>query len=188
MLLFKLGQHNNIRALLIQYNNQMAHAKLFAGIVPSFENSFDDVYEADSKFKDRSSKKRASSILLTTLLEWTVVINDQKAYKAFVDLITKVFKNVDLILWFPDKDSEKVMFRDNAMAETGYALSNIKATDDYESFRNLLIIENEHNSPEIDFYFFKLGFWATGLIPIRHYRTYVYPAYVRSLIQTDAQT
>jgi hypothetical protein len=124
----------------------------------------------------------SSSQLLTNLIEWTVVINDKTLYDAYVKLKNILFKDVTLVLWFPDKETERAMFIMNATAPTGYTLSNIIASDNFEEFKQITIIEDENNSIEKEFIAFQQGIWTVGLVASRHYRTYVFPHYWRQFI------
>jgi hypothetical protein len=186
LLLHKLEQHENVRALIVQYNNQIIHAKLFSNIFPDFQNDFEKVYEREFFFDKRAEEKRTSSTILTTLIEWTLILNDSKGYKSFVDVGKQLFEKVDLILWFPDKETEKSMFKSNVMSDTGYNLTHIEPGEDFEAFRNLTIQEHEYNSPETNFYFYREGLWAIALISMRHFRNYVFPSYMRSLMPSVA--
>ena len=182
ILLHKLNRKSNICGLLIQYLNQIASAKIFANVFPNFSNSIDEVYELDHDFEKRKLDKLSSSQLLTNLIEWAVVVDDKSIYDAYVDLKNKLFKEVHLVLWFPDFETEKAMFKMNAMANTGYTLSNIIAADSFEEFKQIILDENEHNCTEAEFVAFKQGMWTVGLIASRHYRTYVFPNYWRQFI------
>lgn len=187
ILLHKLGRRDNLVDLLVQFNNQLAHAKIFANIVPSFTNSIDEVFELEYNSEKRKKIKSGSSLLLANLIEWTVVVDSKPVYDAYVKLKNKVFKDYELVLWFPDAETEKVMFERQAVSDTGYTLSHIEAVDSYDEFKQITMDDNEHNSPEKDFYHFRQRIWTIGLIASRHFRTYVFPYCWRQFIRNAKQ-
>ncbi|OSZ77227.1 hypothetical protein CAP36_12495 [Chitinophagaceae bacterium IBVUCB2] len=185
ILLMKLEKQNDIRTLLIEFNNELAHAKIFLNIAPLYSNNIDEIFELDINYKKRQEYKYGSSSLLTTLTEWGISINDPKVYDAFLTLIKNVFTEFDLTLWFPDSKTEDSLYTQCALPATGYCLSNIKLTETFEDFKFLTLVDHIHNCPEEEYLFIKNKFWSIGLIASRHYRTYVFPYYWRQFIENS---
>ncbi|MBX2904506.1 MAG: hypothetical protein KF744_00620 [Taibaiella sp.] len=183
ILLFKLDRKQSICDMLVEYNNQIANAKLLANVFPNFYNNIDEVYEQEFDHAKRQSASLQSSLLLINLIEWTLVLDDQELYDAFVRLKQKVFPEVDLILWFPNAKTEELVFKANATSSTGYSLSNINPDENYADFKQLTIEEYLHNRVEVDYFANKQGMWAANLVASRLYRTYVFPHYWRQFIE-----
>lgn len=182
MLLFSLNRKQSICSLLIELNNQIAHAKLFANVFPDFKNNTDKIFELYYNETKKREEKLTSSCLFTTLVEWTIVLNDRQLYNAYRSLKEKVFGDLDLVLWFPDAETENVMFRKKALPETGYTLSHILLTEKLDDFKEITLIEYQHNNFEKDFFYMTHAAWTLGLVACRHFRTYIFPHYWRQYI------
>jgi hypothetical protein len=185
LLLYKLGRPSDILALLHLYNQQLALGMLYSRMAPHFFNNHDEIYELDIHYEKRRDFDYQSSCLLTVLSEWCVVIQDKGMYEAYIELKTKVFPTLDLILWFPNEKTEELMYRQYASRHSGYSLSNIDPVP-YDSCSQLILSEYEHNCLELTFSFMNQQLWIIGLIASRHFGTYVFPYYWRSLIPNPA--
>ncbi|RNI40192.1 hypothetical protein EFY79_02535 [Hanamia caeni] len=182
LLLFKFEKNDDIKTLLLEFNEGIARAKMFSNVAPSFNNSIDEIYELDIDINKRKKHDYKSSCLLLILTEWALVINDAEVYQNFFELKNRLFKDIDLILWFPDNETEKNLYTECAYPNTGYSLSNIELLDSFEDFKQITLTEYVNNCEEANYYFIKENLWIIGLIASRHYRTYIFPYYWRSLI------
>jgi len=185
LLLYRLGRIGDIRALLYQYNEQLALGALYAKIAPHFHNNHDNIYELDIQYEKRKEFNYESSCLLAVLVEWCVVIGDKGMYEAYTQLKTMIFSKTDLILWFPDEATEGLLYREYATKKTGYSLSGIELVG-YEEFAQLTLTEYVHNCAEVSFSFMNQRVWIIGLIASRHFGTYVFPHYWRQLIKNHS--
>jgi hypothetical protein len=185
ILLHRFSRLNEIRQLLTELNKQIGHAKVFFNQAPVFNNSLDEMYELAVNYKKRDQFKYNSSTLLPTLAEWAVVLNDKELYCSFVELKKHLFESLDLILWYPDKETEKVIFSQKALSSTGYSLSGIELLEDFEEFKTITLTDYASNCQESEFNFFKHGLWCIGLTACRHYRTHIFPYYWRQFISNQ---
>lgn len=183
LLLFKFDKINDIRTLLIEFNNRLAHAKLFLNIAPHYYNNTDEIFDLEVNYKKRETFEYHSSSLLTTLFEWTLAINDSAVYDAYVALKSKVFSDIELTLWFPDGVTEEFLYTEYALPKSGYCLTNIHPSESFDNFKQRTLIDYIYNCYDENFFYNENQVWAIGLLASRHYRTYVFPSYWRRLIE-----
>jgi len=183
LLLIKLERTEDIKTLLRRFNEGLGQAKVFSNIAPIFNNDKDEIFELDIDIEKRKKYNYQSSCLFIILAEWCVIVNDSELYQTYVQLKKTLFNEIDLILWFPDNDTEKYLYDQRALPESGYSLSNIELVQDFEEFKQITLSEYVNNCIELEFYFLKEGMWIIGLIASRHHRTYIFPYYWRSLIE-----
>lgn len=187
VLLGKLGRVKDIRAILYEYHGQITEGLAFSNIFPLFSNSKREIAELEIDYEKRVNYKYDSSILLCTLIEWAVVIDNEKLYEGFRKLKEKLLPDLDLILWFPDEDTEKQLYTRNASYETGYSLSGIELRKRFDEFKTITQTDFEFNCKEKEFSFMKTGLWTIGLVASRHFRTYTFPYYWRQFIKHPGQ-
>jgi len=185
--LYKLGRKQDIQSLLRLYLQQMGEGKMYLNIFPEFGNDRRVIAELDVDIDKRLSHEYQASNFFTVLVEWTAIIGDNTLYNMFKTLKDQLLPEMDLLLWFPESDTEKILYHKYATLESGYALSNIQLPDDFREFRQTIVDEFSNNCKEKDFGFIKQGIWTIGLIASRHYRTYVFPYYWRQFLN-DQET
>lgn len=186
-LLFRLDLQKEIRKIMISLNNHMAHAQLFFNIAPVFNNSADKIFQLDSLTAKRVKYNYGSSSILTMLFEWTVVLDDEPLFNAFYTLKDKVFNKVQLVQWFPDDQTEKYLFTENAVPVSGYCLTIPTIEDSFDKYKEWLLRDYIFNCQEVKFKFVQESLLSVGLIASRHYRTYVFPYYWRSRIPASCE-
>src|SRR5690606_23613543 len=89
-----------------------------------------------------------SSTLLISLIEWTLVIADNDLYNSYRLTKSTLMKDIELILWFPDKSSESGLYHQNVVGETGYSLSEIELLEDFNAYKTLVLEEYAKNCAE----------------------------------------
>jgi len=182
-LFYKLNRLKDIKTVLLTLANEISQAKEFFNIAPHFRNNIDKVFELDIFTEKRKDYKYKSSSLLPTLAEWSAVINDEDCYNAYKELISKHFPDTELIIWFPDEETEASLFTECSVSNTGYCLSNVTLENSFSEFRAVIKIEFENNCFEKEFLFMEQNLWIIGLVASRHFRTYIFPYYWRQFIQ-----
>lgn len=179
LLLYEFDKKEDISAILAELCENLDIAKSACDIAPLYKRNLDKIFELDSNSKIRKDYNYNSSSLIATLVEWVVVIDDENLYNRYRELVESAFKDIELTLWFPNNETETVLYSKCALPETGYCLSNIKLSESFSDFKVLTLSDFIYNSEEIDFSFMKNEFWTIGLLASRHYRTYVFPSYWR---------
>ncbi len=118
---------------------------------------------------------------------WVFLLKKVVVNPRFVEVIVeKEFAGIELTLWLPESNTEKLFLTQCALPESCYCLSGIQLPESFEEFKETVFSEYLHNCPEFDFGFFRTGVWSIGLLASRHYRTYVFPSYWRQFIQNKS--
>ncbi|HWK57007.1 MAG TPA: hypothetical protein VNQ80_06710 [Parapedobacter sp.] len=182
ILLYRLDRKNDIKGILQIFLKQISEGLAFLKIFPVFSNSTQIMAELDVDHEKRIKYEYGSSTLLISLIEWTLVIADNDLYNSYRLTKSTLMKDIELILWFPDKSSESGLYHQNVVGETGYSLSEIELLEDFNAYKTLVLEEYAKNCAEKDFSFIQKSFWSIGLIAARHYRTYIFPHYWRQFI------
>ena len=182
ILLHKTGRVNDIKTLLYHYHGQMTEGLLYLNVFPEFSNHRRTIAELDVDIEKRIAHKYLASNLLTVFIEWAVVIDDEHLYRLYRIMKEQLLPDMDLLLWFPEENTEDLLYTEYATQDTGYALSGISLPDSFDKFREVTQNEFSNNCKEQEFGFVKQGMWSVGLIASRHYRTYIFPYYWRQFI------
>ena len=117
------------------------------------------------------------STLIPTLAEWLAHLGLDDEYADFATAMAEVFGETDFQLWFPDEDTDDVLYREYAAAETGATFSSIVLPGTADEMRTRMgTLATQHDAYE------RLscvahGFPALGLVASRHFRTPVAPGY-----------
>lgn len=186
VLLAKLGLWGQVNELLHVFNQQMGEGVLFLNVFPEFNNSLRRVAELESDYDKRINHVYKASNLFTVLTEWCAIASDERTYRLFYNLKQNLLKETELVLWFPEPETEQKLYTQDATRETGYTLSNCVLPESMAEYRQLIAMEFEHNCYEKEFGFMKQGLWCIGLLASRHYRTYIFPYYWRQFLNLAA--
>lgn len=182
LLLYRLGYSHEISTMLFMFNQQMGEGLLFLNVFPLLSNSRREIAELDIDYTKRQKFDYRATNLLTVLIEWSVVINDETSYQSFRTLKERLLKDADLLLWFPEKETEDLLYTRSATKETGYTLSGIELSEKMKDYASIMREEYAANCAEKEFSFIKNGFWIIGLMASRRYRTYIFPHYWRQML------
>lgn len=186
MLLYKLGLKQQALDILQGLHKNIAEAYAFTKIYPAFKD-LRTVSELEANTDVRSKHDYNSSYLYTLLVEWSIVLNSSRLYKSFKSVKDTLLRDISLLLWFPDLETEAKVYTENANDDSGYALSGIDLPESMEDYKLLLEEEYKNNCFEKDFTFIKESYWAVGLIASRHFRTHIFPHYWRAFLKDDIQ-
>jgi|GEM_PF-1912923 len=182
LLLYRLGLKKQISDMLTLFYEQISEGYDYLHIFPEYHNSKRTIAELQVNSKKRAAHNYDGSNLFTVLTEWCVVINDQDNYLKYIEFKKNSLKELNLMLWFPDKETEAIFYHQYATHDSGYSLSGIVLPDSLDEYRTILHEEFKHNCAEKDFSFIKHNIWSIGLIASRNYRTYLFPYYWRQFL------
>ncbi|WP_293924044.1 hypothetical protein [Sphingobacterium sp. UBA6320] len=186
MLLYMLGLKQQALDILFGLCKHIAEAHSFSRIFPAHRD-LRTVAELETDTSVRAGYDYNSSYLFTVLLEWSLVLDSSSLYDSLKSIKDKLLKEITLLLWFPDKETENKVFTENANNDSGYALSGIELSVSMPEYKQLVEGEYEHNCFEKEFSFIKENYWAIGLIASRHFRTHIFPHYWRMFLRDDVQ-
>jgi len=182
LFLYKTGRSEEIKSWIDRILKTIEITYSRTKFFPLFYESHDKLIDAKV---NGITEKQPSSILLTIIAEWCVVLNSPTLYKNLLEMNKRHFPEINLQLWYPDKEIEKHLYTENADQECGKTKYSITLYDDMIEYEKEIIEElNMMNlSPELELGFFKNGFPFLGLLASRHYKTMVFPYYWRSLVK-----
>ncbi|MHB1105832.1 MAG: hypothetical protein ACYCZ2_05660 [Lutibacter sp.] len=149
---------------------------------PLFRTNYDklvDIYNGNEKCDIQSS------MLLTLLLEWSIVLDEKLIYDSLKKTINDNFKDVNLQLWFPEKETENILCNSDYSANSGSNKHSIALYEEMKDFKKEIIEEKEMFNEEKDFEFIKIGYDLIGHIASRHYRSQPLPIFWRSLMKNE---
>jgi hypothetical protein len=181
-LLYKLHRKQDIEKMLFELIKRIGNAKVLLHLAPVFNNNVDEIFSLGTDHKKRQSYDYLSSTLLTTIAEWTVVVNNEQLYHALVKLKETQFDTVELVLWHPDSTTEGIFFIQKALPGTGYTLTGITLPSNFQDLKLSIKNDLSFNCKESAFRLFHHKLWCIGLTACRHYRTYIFPYYWRQFV------
>ena len=186
MLLYKLGMKQQALDLIQGLHKHIAEAFAYSKIFPAHRD-LRTIAELEADTNARVKYDYNSSYLFTVLIEWSIILNSPRLYSSFKSVKDTLLKDITLLLWFPDEETEQKIFIENANDDSGYALSGIELLEAMDDYKSLVETEFENNCFEKDFSFMKENYWVIGLVASRHFRTHIFPYYWRKFLKDDIQ-
>lgn len=116
----------------------------------------------------------SSSILYTVLSEWCVIYDSKEDYSTLKSIIEHSFPELDLQMWYPEKDTYELLFNQDTTSG-GSVQTSIELPDSIDEYKEILIKEIELYAVEREFEFYGSGFYFLSFLMSRHFRTYVFP-------------
>ena len=153
-----------------------------SGFLPLFRTDYEKLVEIDI---GNEKPEASSSMLITMLAEWCVILNLESSYHNIRTLIGTTYPSMNLQLWFPDEETESKLFVSNATEETGKTKHSIKLYDNFADYKDEMQKELELFSEEKNMALFKSVFSHLGYIASRHFRSYLLPIYWRGLAKAE---
>jgi hypothetical protein len=184
MLLYRHDLKKQLSDMLRMFYEQMSEGYEYLHIFPEYHNNKRMIAELQVNAKKRATHDYQASDLLTTLTEWCAVIGDDDTYQKFRAFKNEKLKELHLLLWFPLKETEDLIYNGYATHDSGYTLSGIELPETLDEYRAELQVDFENNCAENDFTFIKQQIWSIGLMASRNYRTYLFPYYWRQFLKS----
>lgn len=151
-------------------------------IFPLFVTNFDKLIDIEN---GDDVSEIDSSMLLTLLIEYSVVLNEEQLYHSLKEIINEQFPDLNLQIWFTSKETEDVFCRRNYDRDSGTVKHSIEVYENMEDYKKELNEELELFVAENKFSIFTEGFDIIGHIASRHYRCQPFPIYWRSLLKLE---
>lgn len=146
---------------------------------PIQSDNFDDLVELNSEDIDKR-KLFELSTLLPILAQWSLVLGMDDIYSMIQKSVTKDFPNCTLQIWYPDEETDALLYTTNAANESGNSEAPITLEASIDEMKNRIRLVQERTIP-----FEKLSSVNATLVylPIlasRHFRTPMLPFYWQS--------
>jgi hypothetical protein len=146
---------------------------------PISTDSFDDLvtFEIDREEVDMA-KLMETSWLVPMVAQWATALGEDQAYAQLAGLGMDVLKDTCFQLWYPDKNTDEVMYRGPARFESGITEAPIELPLTADEMRaNMKKIRTESPVKDsVQSSASKAGFPWLDFIASRHFRTPVDPA------------
>lgn len=177
LLLFQTGKHDSAKEWIKMIVDRILVGFRLYGFFPVFDDSYDTLMDVKLKMSQASTE---SSTMIYNLLEWSVVLEDEELYNYILAQFRQDFPNIDLQLWYPDKEIENILYEKNALQHNGTMFTTKLYELSFNEFKNQVIKHFSQEEKPKELSFIKTGFPIIGLIASRHLRTPVFPFYWRT--------
>lgn len=148
---------------------------------PIASDSYEDLIDMEVGVSESKEKLMNCSTLFPILAQWCAIFDIPDIYKILRQNIEKFFTETTLQLWYPDEETENLLYKSNA-SRSGATIAPIHLPENLEDVRDHMrrIQDNVLAPSEISC--IAKGFPVIGLIASRHFRTPVIPFFWQSLV------
>ena len=144
---------------------------------PIQSDSFDDLVALNISRKIKKEKLMEISTLIPILTQWCGVLGLENTYKFVKNAVSKVFNKTTLQIWYPDEETDKHIYKENAAIDSGVVDAPIIL---FDSMEEMIIVARKVREavikPELVSSISK-NFIILPLIASRHFRTPILPYY-----------
>ena len=149
---------------------------------PISTDSYDDL--VDLTFNQGKPKEELSNVttLYPILAQWCLILGDEKTYRRLKSEPCSVLPHTNWQMWYPDEETEKYLFRANAMYASGTAYNSIVIPENMSDLKQEVVDVNSRMFDVQKLSCFMSGLPLLGLIASRHFRTPVIPFYWQQMI------
>lgn len=179
LLFYKTGRKEQAKMWIKKLIAMTGNAHIVSGNLPLFYTSESRLIEAHFGTNKEDSN---SSILLTVLSEWCVIFEIEEDYQVLKEILSRTFPDMDLQMWYPENETNDIMFSENALRDSGSTQSMIKLPDTIKEYKEVLLNEIELFGIEKEFPCYKYGLYFLPYLAARHFRTYLLPYSWRNLL------
>lgn len=147
-------------------NNLINYYRMYK-TYPQFSPNMEDLFKY---YFGGKKQKVTSSTLFVLLAEWTIILESKELYKKLFDIISKNYKDINMQIWFPEKEIETDYYFKNVLSQ-GTTKHSIKLYANPLEYEAEMAEEKAIFNVEKDFSCVKhsltiIAYWAS-----RHYRT-----------------
>ena len=157
-------------------------AKILKDFFPLFYSNYENLVDYYLGIKEQKEK---SSMLLTFLADWSVILNSKEAYDDLHKILELFDNKLNLQIWFPKKETEEIYLDKGYSLKSGKVKHSIILYDSIEDYKKEIREELELFSVEKEFTVVKFGFDFILSISSLHYRDLPFPFLWRRLIKTE---
>jgi hypothetical protein len=181
-LLWKTGKIEVIRKwisnMVVAFHNNFHLFKFF----PLFRTNFDklvDIHNGDETYEPESS------MIITIILEYVVLINNNDLYQKIRLLVHDKFPKLNLQIWFATEDVESSFCSKRYSNGEGKLKHSVVIYENMEDYKKEIIEEVDLFIKEDKFEFYLSGNHLIGHLASRHYRAQPFPVFWRLPIKND---
>lgn len=163
-----------VRTLIVGIHD----AKVLKNFFPLFSQNYENLVDFYLGNKKQNEK---SSMLLTLLADWTIILNSNQAYQGLKDILALFDNKLNLQIWFPKDETEEHLLNDSYSRSSGKVKHSISLYDNMEDYKNEMIEELDLFTVETDFSTTKTGYHLIFSITSLYYRELPFPFFWRRL-------
>ncbi len=152
---------------------------------PIQSDSFDDLVALNISGSLKKETLMEMSTLIPILAQWSIVLGLEKDYQYIRESVSKIFPNCTLQIWYPDDDTEKYIYSENAALNSGAVEAPIELIDSVEEMKHMIKSVQKNTISPNSFSSIKKGFTVIPLISSRHFRTPFPPFYWQLILTKD---
>jgi len=157
-------------------------AKILKRFFPLFRENYESLVDYYIGIKEQDEK---SSMLLTFLADWSVILNSNEAYQDLKKVIELFDNNLNIQIWFPKSETEQFYLNYGYSWESGKTKHSIQFYDLIEDYKKEIEEEIKLFSVEKDFSSIKVGYDSIFTITSHYHRELPFPFFWRRLIKAD---
>ncbi|MEZ5016042.1 MAG: hypothetical protein R2800_03260 [Flavipsychrobacter sp.] len=148
--------------------------------------TFFPLFNSDiTKLGTETAKEEKSSILVVLLGEWCLVLRQLSYYQSLRSFLKDAMPELNLQLWFPDKETEKLLCVADASKGSGSTMTGINIPEDHLRQEMYIAEEREYINEEKSMGYYKHHLLFMPLLSSRHFRTYPFPNSWRGYLRTN---
>ncbi len=149
---------------------------------PIFRTNYDKLLDVHNREEECEIQ---SSMIIPLLAEYALVFKEEGLYHFLRKIIKEVFTELDLQIWFPTQDMEKIICIQDYSRGEGKTKNTVILYEDVEKYKKELIEEIELFGNEKNFQIFKAGFDTVAYVASRHNRSQPFPLTWRTIIKSQ---
>lgn len=168
----RLGKYDLAKTWVNKIINGLDTSFAINKFFPLFRVDFEKLVDINNRDEECETQ---SSMLIPILLEWSVVLDDERLYYLIKEVVKDNFPEVNLQIWFPGDDTEDELCVSDYSKNTGVVKHSMEIYEDYNQYRSEIIEEKEMFNQELNFRIYKNGYRLISHIASRHYRSQPFP-------------
>lgn len=166
-----------ISKILISLHNQYRIKKLF----PLFRQDYEKLVDI---YFGKSEQNLESSMLLASILDWSVILKSESTYIKVVELIDLLDEKISIQTWYPTKETLDICLLDNYSRKSGNVFS-FKNVPSYQEYKKTLIELKEKFVKAEEFKPFASGMEVLHHISSFHFKQLPLPYFSHRLVKNE---
>lgn len=177
LLLSSFGEDEFVKNWIIDIINNVTYSYGIMGkYFPIDTDSFDELLGVCIEGSIKKEEAFKMSTLLPILAQWCLALNFNEPYQGIVDAIGNIFPGCTLQIWYPDEETEDVLYKGYA-GQTGAVEAPMSLDKDIASMIDRVVkLQDQIIKPEKISAFFRGQGWIP-LMASRHFRSPLIPIY-----------
>ena len=177
-LLYCFQEHTFIREWITAIINNISFSYLSMNkYFPIQSDNFDDLVELCEAENIDKKKLFELSTLIPILAQWSLVLGMDDIYMMIQKLVEEEFSDCTLQIWYPDENTDTLLYRSNAASESGNSEAPISLETSIDEMKNRIRLVQKNKVTLEKISSLKLGLIYLPVIASRHFRTPLLPLY-----------